>query len=89
MRYEQAPRVQHRPTEDHNGVLADKIIAITGSTSRKEFVPYVVAYGRPIEDMMRRVPDTERIRKAIGWRPKTSLDQTLRTIVQHYKGQWS
>ncbi len=65
--------------------LADKIIAITGSASRKEFVPYVVAYGRPIEDMMRRVPSTERIRKAIGWQPKTSLDQTLRTIVQHYR----
>ncbi len=65
--------------------LADKIIEITGSKSRKEFVPYVVAYGRPIEDMMRRVPSTERIRKAIGWQPKTSLDQTLRTIVRHYQ----
>ena len=65
--------------------LADKIIAITGSTSRKEFVPYVVAYGRPIEDMMRRVPNTERIRKAIGWQPKTSLDETLATIVEYYR----
>jgi UDP-glucose 4-epimerase len=67
--------------------LADRIIAITGSTSRKEFVPYVVAYGRPIEDMMRRVPDTGRIRQAVGWQPKTSLDQTLRTIIEYYRGQ--
>lgn len=67
--------------------LADKIIEITGSKSRKEFVPYVVAYGRPIEDMMRRVPSTERIRKAIGWQPRTSLDQTLRTIVEHYRSR--
>jgi UDP-glucose 4-epimerase len=65
--------------------LADRIIEITGSSSRKEFVPYVVAYGRPIEDMMRRVPSTERIRKAIGWQPKTDLDQTLRIIVEHYR----
>ncbi len=65
--------------------LADKVIAITGSTSRKEFVPYMVAYGRPIEDMMRRVPSTDRIRHAIGWQPKTSLDQTLRIIVEHYR----
>jgi len=65
--------------------LADKIIEITGSSSRKEFVPYVVAYGRPIEDMMRRVPSTERIRKTVGWQPKTMLDQTLRIIVEHYK----
>ncbi len=34
---------------------------------------------------MRRVPSTERIRKAVGWQPKTSLDQTLRIIVEHYR----
>jgi UDP-glucose 4-epimerase len=67
--------------------LADKIIEITGSRSPKQFVPYDVAYGRPIEDMMRRVPDTTHIRSAIGWQPQTSLDQTLRTIVEHHRGQ--
>jgi len=65
--------------------LADKIIELTGSRSSKQFVPYVVAYGRPIEDMMRRVPSTERIREAIGWQPKTSLEQTLRIIIEHYR----
>jgi len=65
--------------------LADRIIETTGSRSRKEFVPYEVAYGRPIEDLMRRVPNTERIRNAIGWRPRTTLDQTLRIIVEHYR----
>ncbi len=65
--------------------LADRIIAITGSRSKKEFVPYAVAYGRPIEDMMRRVPNTQRIRQLIGWQPKTNLDQTLRIIVEHYR----
>ena len=67
--------------------VQDLVDAITGSKSRKEFVPYVVAYGRPIEDMMRRVPDTRRIRQALGWQPKTTLDQTLRIIVEHYRGQ--
>jgi len=64
--------------------LADRIIEITGSKSRKEFVPYEIAYGRPIEDLMRRVPNTERIQAAIGWQPKTTLDETLRIIVEHY-----
>jgi len=63
--------------------LADKIIEVTGSRSRKDFIPYDIAYGRPIEDMMRRVPSIERIRKAIGWQPKTNLDRTLRIIVEH------
>lgn len=65
--------------------LADRIIEITGSKSRKEFVPYDVAYGRPIEDMMRRVPNLERIGKTVGWRPETSLDRALRTIIEHYR----
>jgi nucleoside-diphosphate-sugar epimerase len=66
--------------------LADRIIELTGSRSEKQFVPYDVAYGRPIEDMMRRVPSLERIRKTIGWQPKTPLDETLRIIIRHYSG---
>jgi len=61
--------------------LADKIIAMTGSKSRKEFVPYEVAYGRPIEDMMRRVPCLERIGGAVGWQPKMDLHSALCAIV--------
>jgi len=65
--------------------LADRVIALTGSRSEKQFVPYEVAYGRPIEDMMRRVPSTERIRKTIGWQPRIDLDETLRMIVQEHR----
>jgi UDP-glucose 4-epimerase len=67
--------------------LADKIIALTGSRSSRQLVPYEVAYGRPIEDMMRRVPDTTRIRDLIGWQPKTTLDETLQAIVEHHRRQ--
>ena len=67
--------------------LADRIIDLTGSRSEKRFVPYVVAYGRPIEDMMRRVPSIDRIHKAVGWQPKTRLDQTLQIIIDHYRRQ--
>jgi UDP-glucose 4-epimerase len=67
--------------------LADKIIGLTGSRSSAQFVPYEVAYGRPIEDMMRRVPDTTRIRDLTGWQPKTTLDQTLQAIIEHHRRQ--
>jgi UDP-glucose 4-epimerase len=60
--------------------LADKIIAMTGSKSKKQFVPYEAAYGRPIEDMMRRVPSLERIKQTTGWQPRTSLDEALQAI---------
>lgn len=65
--------------------LADKIIEMTGSKSSKQFVPYEVAYGRPIEDMMRRVPSLERIEKTIGWKSRISLDETLQAIIESEK----
>jgi len=64
--------------------LADKIIAITGSTGGKEHISYEQAYGRPIEDMMRRVPSIERIRETVGWEPRTDLDETLQIIIEHF-----
>jgi UDP-glucose 4-epimerase len=67
--------------------LADKVIEMTDSSSKKEFVPYEVAYGRPMEDMMRRVPCLERIKKAIGWGPKTTLTETLRVIIESEIGR--
>jgi UDP-glucose 4-epimerase len=65
--------------------LADIIIDMTESKSKKQFVPYETAYGRPIEDMMRRVPSTERIENAIGWKPRKNLDETLREIIDSEK----
>lgn len=65
--------------------LADKIIEITGSKSEKQFVPYEIAFGKPIEDMMRRVPSVERIREAVGWESGTNLDQTLQIIVESFR----
>jgi UDP-glucose 4-epimerase len=65
--------------------LADKIINMTGSKSQKRFVPYELVYGRPIDDMMRRVPDLERIKKTIGWESKTPLDEILQVIIDSLK----
>ena len=65
--------------------LADKIIEMTGSKSEKEFISYEEAYGRPIEDMMRRVPNLERIKEAIGWEPKLTLTETLEVIIESEK----
>jgi UDP-glucose 4-epimerase len=65
--------------------LADRVIEITNSNSKKEFVSYEQAYGRPIEDMMRRVPGLERIKGTIGWEPKTTLTDTLRVIIESEK----
>ena len=67
--------------------LADKIIAIAGSKSKKEYVTYEIAYGRPIEDMMRRVPCLDHISKTVGWRPKTALAHTIKLIIESSAGR--
>jgi UDP-glucose 4-epimerase len=69
--------------------LADKIIEMTGSKSKKEFVAYEKAYGRPIEDMMRRVPSIERIKEMTGWEPQTDLAEMLGIIIESFKNKQS
>jgi UDP-glucose 4-epimerase len=67
--------------------LADKIIAKTHSRSEKQFLSYEQAYGRPFDDMARRVPCLERIEKLVGYRPKTSLDRMLELIIDDLRKQ--
>lgn len=65
--------------------LADKIIAMTGSKSRKEHLSYEEAYGRPFDDMMRRIPSLDRIKQTIGYQPTTMLDEILRQVIAEKK----
>jgi UDP-glucose 4-epimerase len=65
--------------------LADKIIEMTNSSSEKKFLSYEQAYGKPFDDMMRRVPSLERIKDTIDWEPKTTLAETLSIIIENFK----
>lgn len=58
--------------------LAERIKALTGSSSPIAFVPYEQAYGEGFEDMPRRVPSLERVARVTGYRARVSLDETLR-----------
>jgi len=69
--------------------LADKIIALTASSSEKQYLSYQQAYGKPFDDMMRRVPSLVRIQQTVGYQPKTSLEQTLRLIIDDCKQRLS
>jgi len=63
--------------------LAQKIIELTASKSQKAYISYEQAYGKPIEDMHRRVPDISRIKETIGWQPRTKLDEALKRIIEN------
>ncbi|MEE2767940.1 MAG: NAD-dependent epimerase/dehydratase family protein [Actinomycetota bacterium] len=62
--------------------LAERIVALTGSRSRLEFVPYDVAYEEGFEDMQRRVPNTSKARQLIGFVPTDDLDDIIRMVIE-------
>ena len=57
--------------------LAKKIIGITNSSSKVNFIPYAELKSQGFEDMQRRVPSTEKLKKLTGWVPTMSLDKIL------------
>ena len=61
--------------------LANRIIAITGSSSQLVFVPYDVAYEEGFEDMLRRVPAITRAHDLVGFTPSVSLDEIIESVV--------
>jgi len=67
--------------------LAEKVIELTGSGSEKRYLSYEQAYGKPFDDMMRRVPSLEKIRAATGYAPQISLEQTLRSVIEDIKSR--
>ena len=66
--------------------LAQRVIRITGSASRIEYVPYEEAYEEGYEDMPRRVPDISKIRALIGFQPSLGLDAIIRSVVDSVQG---
>jgi UDP-glucose 4-epimerase len=63
--------------------LAQKIIATTDSKSKIVYVAYEDAYLDGFEDMERRVPNIDRIKKLTGWAPTRNLDTIIRDVAQH------
>ena len=62
--------------------LAERVIRMTGSTSEIVLVPYNEVYGQGIEDMLHRIPSTEKVRAAIGWQPRLDLDLILADVIK-------
>ena len=68
--------------------LAERVRDRADSTSDIKLIPYEQAYQQSgFEDFRRRVPDTNKIRAAIGWRPTTPLNDTIDQIIRYYQGE--
>ena len=60
--------------------LAQRVIDETNSKSKIVYVPYAEAYGEGFEDMERRVPNIDLIKKLVGWQPKRDLSTIIADI---------
>jgi UDP-glucose 4-epimerase len=57
--------------------LAGKVKELAASNSQISVIPYDQAYGAGFDDMQRRVPDTTKLRRHLGWAPAYTLDDIL------------
>ncbi len=65
--------------------LAKRIKELTKSKSKIVRVPYEQAYVEGFEDMMRRVPDITLAHSLIGFEPKHSLDDILKSVIAYFR----
>ncbi|MGH7144853.1 MAG: GDP-mannose 4,6-dehydratase [Planctomycetota bacterium] len=61
--------------------LAKRVKARAKSKSAVKKIPYAQAFGAGFEDMQRRVPAIEKVKKLIGWAPKSDLNKILDDII--------
>jgi UDP-glucose 4-epimerase len=64
--------------------LAELVVAILGSKSAIEMVPYSEAYGRDFEDMLRRKPDVRKLKATIDYAPSTPLAEIIKSTARTY-----
>jgi UDP-glucose 4-epimerase len=57
--------------------LAQRVIEVLGSRSILELVPYAQAYAPGFDDMRRRKPDVAKLASLTGFRPATTLVETI------------
>lgn len=61
--------------------LAEKILKLTGSSSRVVFRPL------PTDDPKQRQPDISRAKLLLGWEPKVEVDQGLELTIRHFSNK--
>lgn len=62
--------------------LAKKVITETSSSSVVVYIPYEQAYGDGFEDMERRVPNIDLIKRLVGWKPQHNLSTMISDIAR-------
>ena len=59
--------------------LAEKVLVLTGSTSKIVFKPL------PSDDPVQRCPDISLAREMLGWSPRVALDDGLAKTIEYFR----
>ena len=62
--------------------LAQKVSEMSKSKSEIMFVNYQDAYGPEYEDMQQRIPDINKIKNRINWKPVKTLENTIQDVIE-------
>ena len=87
MRHESAGEIYNVGSTEQISIfdLAQRVIDATESSSTTVAVPFEDVYGVGIEDMLHRIPSTEKIHAAIGWQPTLGLAEILADVIAFTK----
>lgn len=61
--------------------LAERVIKLSGASSNIQLIPYEQAFSKHHGDIYKRVPDLTKIRAAIQYKPKYSLDDIIKDML--------
>ncbi len=67
--------------------LAQRVLEVTGSSSKITLIPYNQVFSKNFEDMPRRVPDTSKLKAATGFAPHSDLNQMIQDVINDRKGK--
>jgi len=67
--------------------LAQRVKAMTDSSSEIRVIPFEQVYGKDFEDMEFRTPDITKIHEAIGYTPTVDLNGILERVIDHFRAQ--
>ena len=62
--------------------LAQEVIQRVDPKIKTQFIPYSQAYGDDFEDVRRRVPNVNKLTATLGFRPQTTLGETLDDVIR-------
>jgi len=68
--------------------LARAVIEATESRSEIQYVPYEAVYGPQFEDLRRRVPSVEKLRRHIRFAPLLGIREIIRRTAEALRGEW-